>query len=198
MSESRVTKFREVNMARANHVKAWIRRSAMLLPVLGVTWSFGLLTFVSSTVVFYYVFTILNSLQGFFIFINFCILDDTVSYRSYAFLLKTQVLPRGIIEPLYKDCGKNFDARKIRKKNRNKTKYYLCLVDVKGSPRGKVTTHSYLFWKSFVKFKLQGCKRRNIYYVVARATSKVVLQTQILCVLRNCHFGRHATLLMEP
>lgn len=76
-----VTKFKE-NMTRAKHVRAWLRRSAMLLPVLGVTWSFGLLTFVSSTVVFHYVFTILNSLQGFFIFVNFCILDDTVSYLS--------------------------------------------------------------------------------------------------------------------
>ncbi|XP_078355749.1 adhesion G-protein coupled receptor D1-like, partial [Oculina patagonica] len=74
---NRVTKFKE-NMTRVKHVKAWLRRSAMLLPVLGVTWSFGLLTFISSTVVFHYVFTILNSLQGFFIFINFCILDDTV------------------------------------------------------------------------------------------------------------------------
>ena len=80
---SRVTKSREVNMARANHVRAWIRRSAMLFPVLGVTWSFGFLTFVSSTVVFHYLFTILNSLQGFFIFLTFCILDDRVSCRSY-------------------------------------------------------------------------------------------------------------------
>lgn len=79
---SRVTKFREVNMARANHVRAWIRRSVMLLPVLGVTWSFGFLTFISSTVVFHYLFTILNSLQGFFIFLNFCILDDRVSQLS--------------------------------------------------------------------------------------------------------------------
>ena len=79
---SRVTKFREVNMARANHMRAWIRRSVMLLPVLGVTWSFGFFTFVSSTVVFHYLFTILNSLQGFFIFLNFCVLDDRVSCPS--------------------------------------------------------------------------------------------------------------------
>ena len=100
---SRVTKFKE-NKTRGKHVKAWLRRSAMLLPVLGVTWSFGLITFVSSTVVFHYVFTIMNSLQGFFIFINFCILDDAVSYLSKVsfavanVLIKTQVLPKGIIE----------------------------------------------------------------------------------------------------
>lgn len=78
----RVTKFREVNMVRANQVRAWIRRSAMLLPVLGITWSFGFLTFVSSTEVFHYLFTILNSLQGFFIFLTFCILDDRVSCQT--------------------------------------------------------------------------------------------------------------------
>ncbi|CAH3031299.1 unnamed protein product [Pocillopora meandrina] len=62
----------------AKQVKAWLRRTAMLLPVLGVTWLFGFLTFISSTVVFHYLFTILNSLQGFFIFVTFCILDDAV------------------------------------------------------------------------------------------------------------------------
>ena len=63
----------------AKQVKAWLRRTAILLPVLGVTWLFGFLTFISSTVVFHYLFTILNSLQGFFIFVTFCILDDAVS-----------------------------------------------------------------------------------------------------------------------
>ncbi|XP_020601074.1 adhesion G-protein coupled receptor D1-like isoform X2 [Orbicella faveolata] len=84
----RVTKFREVNMVRANQVRAWIRRSAMLLPVLGITWSFGFLTFVSSTEVFHYLFTILNSLQGFFIFLTFCILDDRVKEALITTLCK--------------------------------------------------------------------------------------------------------------
>jgi len=74
---NKATKFRE-NMTRARHVKAWLRRSAILLPVLGITWSFGLLTFISPTSVFHYLFTIFNSLQGFFIFINFCIFDNVV------------------------------------------------------------------------------------------------------------------------
>ena len=67
-------------MTRAQHVKAWLRRSIVLLPILGVTWSFGLLTFISSTVVFHYLFTIFNSLQGFVIFFNFCIIDYEVSH----------------------------------------------------------------------------------------------------------------------
>ena len=67
-------------MTRVQHVKAWLRRSLILLPVLGITWSFGLLTFFSSTIVFHYLFTIFNSLQGFFIFFNFCVLDSEVGF----------------------------------------------------------------------------------------------------------------------
>ncbi|RMX58045.1 hypothetical protein pdam_00013401 [Pocillopora damicornis] len=66
------------NKTPAKHVKDWLRRFAMLLPVLGVTWSFGFLTFITSTAVFHYIFTILNSFQGLFIFVSFCILDDSV------------------------------------------------------------------------------------------------------------------------
>ncbi|CAH3042153.1 unnamed protein product [Pocillopora meandrina] len=66
------------NKTPAKHVKDWLRRFAMLLPVLAVTWSFGFLTFITSTAVFHYIFTILNSFQGLFIFVSFCILDDSV------------------------------------------------------------------------------------------------------------------------
>ncbi|CAH3014708.1 unnamed protein product, partial [Porites evermanni] len=76
---NRVSKFRE-SMTRVQHVKAWLRRSLILLPLLGITWSFGLLTFFSSTIVFHYLFTIFNSLQGFVIFFNFCVLDSEVGF----------------------------------------------------------------------------------------------------------------------
>ena len=76
---NRVSKFRE-SMTRVQHVKAWLRRSLILMPVLGITWSFGLLTFISSTIVFHYLFTIFNSLQGFVIFFNFCVLDSEVGF----------------------------------------------------------------------------------------------------------------------
>ena len=76
---NRASKFSE-SMTRVQHVKAWLRRSLILLPVLGITWSFGLLTFISSTIVFHYLFTIFNSLQGFVIFFNFCVLDSEVGF----------------------------------------------------------------------------------------------------------------------
>ena len=76
---NRVSKFSE-SMTRVQHVKAWLRRSLILMPVLGITWSFGLLKFISSTIVFHYLFTIFNSLQGFVIFFNFCVLDSEVGF----------------------------------------------------------------------------------------------------------------------
>ena len=76
---NRASKFSE-SLTRVQNVKAWLRRSLILLPVLGITWSFGLLTFISSTIVFHYLFTIFNSLQGFVIFFNFCVLDSEVGF----------------------------------------------------------------------------------------------------------------------
>ena len=79
---NRASKFSE-SLTRVQNVKAWLRRSLILLPVLGITWSFGLLTFISSTIVFHYLFTIFNSLQGFVIFFNFCVLDSEVGFFGY-------------------------------------------------------------------------------------------------------------------
>ncbi|XP_073234648.1 adhesion G protein-coupled receptor L3-like [Porites lutea] len=93
---NRVSKFRE-SMTRAQHVKAWLRRSLILLPVLGITWSFGLLTFISSTIVFHYLFTIFNSLQGFVIFFNFCVLDSEVRARVVGALCKKKHTSAGCV-----------------------------------------------------------------------------------------------------
>ncbi|XP_068724587.1 adhesion G protein-coupled receptor L4-like isoform X2 [Montipora capricornis] len=73
----RVSKLRD-RMTRTQHLRAWLRRSSVLLPVLGITWSFGFLTYISSTTLFHYLFTVCNTLQGFIIFVNFCIIDTEV------------------------------------------------------------------------------------------------------------------------
>ena len=83
---SRVSKFRD-RMTRTQHVRAWLRRSSVLLPVLGITWSFGFLTFISSTTVFHYLFTGFNTLQGFIIFVNFCVIDTEVSLSFIPLLI---------------------------------------------------------------------------------------------------------------
>ncbi|XP_028410433.1 adhesion G-protein coupled receptor D1-like [Dendronephthya gigantea] len=46
-----------------------LKGSAVLLPILGLTWVFGLLVFNQETIVFKYLFAIFNSLQGLMIFV---------------------------------------------------------------------------------------------------------------------------------
>ena len=46
-----------------------IRSSVILLPILGITWIFGFLTFNSDTIAFKYIFAITNSLQVRYFFI---------------------------------------------------------------------------------------------------------------------------------
>ncbi|KAK2494076.1 hypothetical protein MC885_016743 [Smutsia gigantea] len=61
---------------------------AVLLPLLGTSWGFGVLAVNNQAVVFQYVFAILNSLQGFFIFLFHCLLNSEV---RAAFKHKTKV-----------------------------------------------------------------------------------------------------------
>ncbi|CAJ0608336.1 unnamed protein product [Cylicocyclus nassatus] len=65
---------------RTDKIFGWLKGSATLLCLLGVTWIFGFLTAVGSAggVVFAWIFTILNCLQGVFIFILHVILNEKV------------------------------------------------------------------------------------------------------------------------
>jgi hypothetical protein len=55
-----------------------VKASVILLPLLGLTWVFGLFAVNENTVVFAWLFTIFNSLQGLFIFIFHVIRNDKV------------------------------------------------------------------------------------------------------------------------
>lgn len=55
-----------------------LKASFVLFPVLGLSWSFGILTMVTDEIVFNYIFAVLNSLQGFLIFIFHCVLNKQV------------------------------------------------------------------------------------------------------------------------
>ncbi|XP_033123619.1 adhesion G protein-coupled receptor L3-like [Anneissia japonica] len=59
-------------------VKSTIKGIVVLLPILGVTWVFGLFAIGSATLPFQYIFSILNSLQGLFIFIFYCLMNSEV------------------------------------------------------------------------------------------------------------------------
>ncbi|XP_044174176.1 uncharacterized protein LOC114947269 isoform X3 [Acropora millepora] len=66
------------NKTQIEKVKAGIKASAVILPLLGITWLFGLLAFNSATIAFKYIFAIANSLQGFMIFIFHCLLNKQI------------------------------------------------------------------------------------------------------------------------
>ncbi|XP_022097353.1 adhesion G protein-coupled receptor L3-like [Acanthaster planci] len=58
--------------------KSGLRAVVVLLPILGLSWIFGLLAFGESTIFFQYLFAIFNSLQGVFLFIFHVLLNDEV------------------------------------------------------------------------------------------------------------------------
>lgn len=61
---------------------------AVLLPILGTSWVFGVLAVNDRALAFQYMFAILNSLQGLFIFLFHCLLNSEV---RAAFKHKTKV-----------------------------------------------------------------------------------------------------------
>ncbi|PFX16922.1 putative G-protein coupled receptor 133 [Stylophora pistillata] len=61
-----------------SRVKTTVKACIVLFPLLGVTWLFGLLSMINSSVASQYIFTLLNSLQGLMIFIFHCARNSEV------------------------------------------------------------------------------------------------------------------------
>ncbi|XP_038619834.1 adhesion G-protein coupled receptor D1 [Tachyglossus aculeatus] len=72
----------------ANAFKLTAKAVAVLLPILGSSWIFGVLAVNDHAIVFQYMFAIFNSLQGFFMFLFHCLLNSEV---RAAFKHKTKV-----------------------------------------------------------------------------------------------------------
>uniref|UniRef100_A0A8C9FTG1 Adhesion G protein-coupled receptor D1 n=1 Tax=Pavo cristatus TaxID=9049 RepID=A0A8C9FTG1_PAVCR len=72
----------------ANAFKLTAKAVAVLLPILGSSWIFGILAVNAHTLIFQYMFAIFNSLQGFFMFLFHCLLNSEV---RAAFKHKTKV-----------------------------------------------------------------------------------------------------------
>ncbi|XP_072051657.1 adhesion G-protein coupled receptor D1-like [Amphiura filiformis] len=72
---------RSVDKEGSDNLKAsWIatKGTLTLTPLLGITWIFGFTAVGGATLVFQYIFVVLNSLQGVFFFIFFCFLNKEV------------------------------------------------------------------------------------------------------------------------
>ncbi|XP_056006787.1 latrophilin Cirl-like [Ostrea edulis] len=62
----------------SRQIKSGVKGAMFLLPLLGLTWIFGLLAVNEDTIIFQYLFAIFNSLQGFFIFLFHCVCNSEV------------------------------------------------------------------------------------------------------------------------
>jgi len=74
----------------ANIFRAWLRGAIVLVFLLGLTWTFGLLYLNEESIIMAYIFTVLNSLQGLFIFVFHCVQNEKV--RSLLGLQHTTTL----------------------------------------------------------------------------------------------------------
>ncbi|XP_028410421.1 CD97 antigen-like [Dendronephthya gigantea] len=64
--------------SKLRKAKVGLKGSAILLPILGLTWLFGLLVFNRDTIAFKYLFAIFNSLQGLMIFVFHVLLSKKI------------------------------------------------------------------------------------------------------------------------
>ncbi|KAK3738197.1 hypothetical protein QZH41_012772 [Actinostola sp. cb2023] len=77
---------------RDEQLRIGVKATAVILPLLGITWAFGLLAFNSATLAFKYIFAILNSCQGLMIFIFHCVLNNQVNSPFARYLTFTLLL----------------------------------------------------------------------------------------------------------
>ncbi|XP_052242401.1 adhesion G protein-coupled receptor L2-like [Dreissena polymorpha] len=63
---------------QTEQLKTGLYSLCVLFPVVGLTWVFGVLAINDDMWIFQYIFAILNGLQGFFIFLFYCLLDRKV------------------------------------------------------------------------------------------------------------------------
>jgi len=67
-----------VHKSRSASLKLYVKGLFGLLFLLGVTWGFGIISVTHPSLPFTYIFTILNSLHGFFIFIFNCVMNKKI------------------------------------------------------------------------------------------------------------------------
>ncbi|KAJ8040504.1 Adhesion G protein-coupled receptor L2 [Holothuria leucospilota] len=78
------------------NIKSWIKGGLTLMFLLGTTWAIGFAFIGAQTVVMAYLFTILNSLQGLFIFFFHCIGNERVQREICRSLIKQGWVPKSI------------------------------------------------------------------------------------------------------
>ncbi|XP_078687156.1 adhesion G-protein coupled receptor D1-like [Branchiostoma floridae x Branchiostoma belcheri] len=102
--------------------KSSVRAVAVLLPILGISWIFGVLAVNQAAVVFQYIFAVTNSAQGLFIFLFHCALNSEVRQafkrRAYTWSVSRGNIP-GRADTIR---VKPFDSDVIRPESHSSTK----------------------------------------------------------------------------
>ncbi|XP_071126473.1 latrophilin-like protein LAT-2 [Mytilus edulis] len=126
------------NSEERSAVKAGLKAAAILLPLLGVTWTLGFFSVNDrETVVFTYLFTTFNSLQGVFFFIFHCLLNTDV---------KSAFERRSQRRSMTKILNESLSQESKRKSSTLKT-----IVTSKSSINSILTEESYLDRKKYQK-----------------------------------------------
>ncbi|XP_046406445.1 latrophilin Cirl-like isoform X4 [Ischnura elegans] len=87
---------------------AWLRGAIVLVFLLGLTWTFGLLYLNEESIIMAYIFTVLNSLQGLFIFVFHCVQNEKVRKEYRKFVRRNSWLPKCL------QCSKNSSSKERR------------------------------------------------------------------------------------
>ena len=82
-----------VHLIISSHLilRLWLKGTIILVFLLGLTWLFGLLFVNAQTIAFAYIFTILNTLQGMFIFVFHCLLNEKVVILKFSIISRLSV-----------------------------------------------------------------------------------------------------------
>ncbi|XP_021341961.1 cadherin EGF LAG seven-pass G-type receptor 1-like isoform X1 [Mizuhopecten yessoensis] len=93
---------------------AQVRGAFTVMVLLGITWVFGPVAIKESKIVFYYLFTILNSLQGFLIFVFRCLFNTEVR-SAWVLLIKTGKFKRrrGPIKSIVESSSKGYHDNRM-------------------------------------------------------------------------------------
>ncbi|XP_063409250.1 adhesion G protein-coupled receptor F5-like isoform X2 [Mytilus trossulus] len=109
-----------------------VRSIAILSPVFGLTWLFGMFSFHKSTVVFSYLFVIFNSLQGLFIFILHGIYNQNVK-KSMKRRVSRMRKERELTSSKMTESTNTWNIFKKKKEKRSGTSNFLSETGTSGS-----------------------------------------------------------------
>ncbi|XP_060084153.1 adhesion G protein-coupled receptor B1-like [Ylistrum balloti] len=122
-----------VTKTRRQKIMTGVRSISILLPVLGVTWLFGILAVNADFVVFQYIFAIANSLQGFFIFLCYCVFSVPI---RRALENKIKMLTSGVLS-----SKEDYKLKVIKTKPSNVTTDKYALTNGVPTPFKKATSY---------------------------------------------------------